>query len=258
MHNIAYFCSMIKEERLRLILEILSNDQKVLLSTLSEKLNVSADTIRRDIKSLSDQGLLKAVRGGAVPHSSVPRHFRAREHYDTASKQLIASKALPFLKAGQVVLFDGGTSTLALAALIPADMKITVITHSFPIANILEDHPSVELIFAGGRLNKTSFTAMGQDTIRAFRNIRADLCFLGICSIHPLLGITTKDYEEAALKKTMVDMSKQTIALSTSEKIDKADNYYICAVTEIDSVITDKLPAADSLAAYKEVGLTII
>lgn len=249
---------MIKEERLRLILECLSSDQKVLLSTLSEKLKVSEDTVRRDIKSLSEQGLLKAVRGGAVPHSPIPRHFRAREHYDNASKALIASKALPFLQNGQVALFDGGTSTLALAAILPADLQITVITHSFPIANVLEDHPSVEVIFSGGRLNKTAFTAMGPDTITAFQRVRADICFLGICSIHPLLGVTTKDYEEAALKKIMIETSKQTIALSTSEKIDKADPYYICAVKELDTVITDELPDQASLVVYREIGLNIL
>ena len=98
---------MIKEERLNIILNTLNKDQKVLLSDLSEQLNVSEDTIRRDIKTLSYRGLLKAVRGGAVPHSPTPRHFRAREHYDLGSKDIIARKALQFLENDQVILFDG-------------------------------------------------------------------------------------------------------------------------------------------------------
>lgn len=246
---------MIKEERLNLILEHLTKDRKVLLSELRALLNVSEDTVRRDIKSLSDRGLLKAVRGGAVPHSTGPRHFRAREHYATASKNIIATKALHYLENNQVILFDGGTSTLAVAAGIPADLQLTVVTNSFPIVSILEDHPKVELIFAGGRLDKDTFTAMGLDTHQTFKRIRADICFFGICSIHPTLGVTTVAYEEAAIKRTMVEMSKRTIALSTTEKINKADSYYICPTSSIDTIITDSNPDQIDLAPFQDAGI---
>lgn len=249
---------MIKEERLNIILSILTKDQKVLLSELSHQLRVSEDTIRRDIKTLSDQGLLKAVRGGAVPHSTVPRHFRAREHYDQASKEIIAKKALQFLQGDQVVVFDGGTSTLAVAASIPHHLKMTVVTNSFPIAGVLEDHPNVELIFAGGHLSKASFTAMGQDTLSTFQKIRADICFCGICSIHPSLGITTVDYDEAALKKTMIENAKKTIALATYEKINKADPYFICPVSSIETIITNKPADQADLAAFQEAGVQLL
>ncbi|WP_184541863.1 DeoR/GlpR family DNA-binding transcription regulator [Mucilaginibacter sp. FT3.2] len=249
---------MIREERLQIILDHVSKDQRVLLTELSEHLNVSEDTIRRDIKVLADQNLLTAVRGGAVAHSPIPHHFRAREKHDVASKNVIASKALSFLKEGQVVLFDGGTSTLAVAKSIPLDLKITVVTNSFPVANALEDHPAVEVIFAGGRLYKSSFTTVGHETIQAFRNIRADLCLFGVCSIHPTIGLTTRDYEEAEIKKIMISVSKQTIALSTIEKINTADSYYICPVTELDTIITDVSPTDEQLLIYKEAGITII
>lgn len=251
------FAFMIKEERLNIILSILTKDRKVLLSDLSEQLKVSEDTIRRDIKTLSERGLLKAVRGGAVPHSTVPRHFRARENYDQLSKDIIAAKALQFLENDQVILFDGGTSTLAVAASIPHNLNITVVTNSFPIAGVLEDHPSVELIFAGGRLNKASFTAMGQDTHNAFQKIRADICFFGICSIHPSVGVTTVGYEEAAIKKTMVETAQRTIALATYEKINKADAYFICPVTDIDTIITNKPADHPDLAAYQAAGIDV-
>lgn len=249
---------MIKEERLNIILSILLKDQKVLLSGLSEQLQVSEDTIRRDIKTLSERGLLKAVRGGAVSHSSAPRHFRAREHYDQTSKDIIAAKALQFLQNDQVIVFDGGTSTLAVAASIPHDLRITVVTNSFPIAAVLEDHAYVEVIFAGGRLNKTSYTAMGQDTLATFRKIRADLCFFGICSIHPTLGITTVNYEEAEIKKAMVESSRRIIALATYEKINKADAYYICPVTDIDTIITNKPADQADLVDFLEAGVHLL
>lgn len=249
---------MIKEERLNIILSVLTKDQKVLLSELSEQLNVSEDTIRRDIKTLSDRGLLKAVRGGAVPHSPAPQHYRAREHHDQASKDIIAAKALSFLKNNQVILFDGGTSTLTVAAHIPRDLQITVITNSFPIAMALEDHPTAEVIFAGGRLNKAAYTTMGLETLNTFRNIRADICFFGICSIHPSLGVTTKNFEEAQIKAAMIEMSKCTIALATYEKINKADAYFISPVTAIDTIITNKSPDHTDLSAFDQAGVHLL
>ncbi|MDB5012216.1 MAG: DNA-binding transcriptional regulator of sugar metabolism, DeoR/GlpR family [Daejeonella sp.] len=249
---------MIKEERLQLILEHLSRNQKVLLAELSDHLKVSEDTVRRDIKVLSDQGLIKAVRGGAIAHSPIPHHFRAREKHEVSQKKIIATKALQFLQHGQVVIFDGGTSTLAVAESLPRDLKITVLTNSFPIVSVLEDHPNIELIFAGGRLYKPSFTTVGHEAIKVFQNVHADLCFLGVGSIHPVIGLSALDYEDAQLKKTMVETSKQTVALSTLEKIDTAEPYIICPVTNLDALITDESPENEKLKIYKDLGILVI
>src|SRR4051812_41000055 len=105
---------MLKEERLQWILVRLEQDKKVLLSTLSGELSVSEDTIRRDIRELSEQGLLKMVRGGAVPHAPGPKHFTDRIHVASRDKEEMARKAVSLLHDGQVVIFDGGTSTLAV------------------------------------------------------------------------------------------------------------------------------------------------
>ncbi|WP_255697680.1 DeoR/GlpR family DNA-binding transcription regulator [Fulvivirga ligni] len=123
---------MLKEERFQYILDELSKNNKVLLDKLSDELNVSIDTIRRDIKELDTQGLLKAVRGGAVPHSPNPLNFMDRLDYDSEAKQIIANKALSLFHDGQTVIFDGGTSTLAIANLLPKELKLTVVTNSFP------------------------------------------------------------------------------------------------------------------------------
>jgi DeoR/GlpR family transcriptional regulator of sugar metabolism len=249
---------MIKDERLEQILAHVARQRSVSLTDLSNALNVSEDTIRRDIKSLSDQGLLKAVRGGAVAHSPTPRHFRAREKHDMDQKRIVASKALQFIKDGQVIFLDGGTSIQALAELIPADMKITVVTHSFPVVSVLEDHPTAEVIFAGGRLCKTAFTTIGYETIQTFKNFRADLCLMSVCSIHPTMGLTTVNHDEAQVKRTMMEMAGQTIALSTIDKLNTAESYYISPATAIDIIVTDAEANDDRLTAYKQAGITII
>jgi DeoR/GlpR family transcriptional regulator of sugar metabolism len=249
---------MVKEERLQVIIDNLEKDSKVRLDELSTLLNVSEDTVRRDIKELDSQGLLRAVRGGAISHSPVPQHYREREKYNQQHKQIIAHKALQFLKDGQVVFFDGGTSVVALAAALPKDLKITIVTNSFPVANILEDHPSAEVIFAGGRLHKTAFTTMGPETIDTFRKIRADICMLGICSLHHSMGITSIIYEDAQLNNIMINQAQKTIALSALEKINTVEPYYVCPVTDVDVIITETDPDDADLAPYKHLGIEVL
>ncbi len=247
---------MLKEERLQLILCRLEENKKVRLCDLSEELSVSEDTIRRDIRELSERGLLTMVRGGAIPHAPGPKSFTDRIHFASKDKQIIARKALEFLHDGQVVIFDGGTSALAVASILPKDLKITVATNSFPVASMLEDHQNVEVLFAGGRLYKESFVTTGFETIRFFQQIRADICFLGICSIHLQIGVTSHFYEEAEVKKTMIAASNLVVALTTPEKIDTAESYYICPATDLNTIITT-IPHDARLQLFNAAGISI-
>jgi DeoR/GlpR family transcriptional regulator of sugar metabolism len=249
---------MLKEERFQLILNKLSEDQKVTLKSLSKQLKVSEYTVRRDLKELTDQGLLKAVRGGAVPHSPTPHHFADRMHYQSDVKKIIAAKAAGLLQNGQVVAFDGGTTALAIASILPQDLQITVVTNSFPVADVLESHPNIEVLFAGGRLYKSAFSTIGHDAIRFFQNIRADLYFMGICSIHPTIGVTTINYEEAEVKKAIVDVSKQVVALTPHERINTAEAFFICPATTVDIIITDEEGREVTEKHFKDSGIEVM
>ncbi|WP_439582686.1 DeoR/GlpR family DNA-binding transcription regulator [Dyadobacter bucti] len=249
---------MLKEERFQVILDRLGQEQKVYLGRLSALLNVSEDTIRRDIKELADQGLLKSVRGGAVPHSPGPHHFRDRMSHDKEQKQIIAVKALDFLKDGQVVVFDGGTSALLIAQSLPKDLHITVVTNSFPIVSLLEEHEHVEVLFAGGRLLKDSFVTIGNDTVQFFKKFRPDICLLGICSIHTELGVTGPDFEESEVKRAMIESSKEVIALATLEKLGTAEAYYVCPTDNLSVIVTDQSADYEEFDVYKEKGIRMV
>ncbi len=249
---------MLKQERFQLILEQLGQDQKVLLPALSTLLNVSEDTVRRDIRELSDQGLLKAVRGGAVPHAPGPHHFKDRVGYGNEQKQIIAEKALGFLHDGQVVIFDGGTSALLIARSLPRDIRLTVITNSFPIASILEEHEYVEVLFAGGRLLKKSFVTIGSEAIHFFGKFRADICFLGICSIHLQLGVTGPDFEESEVKRAMVTASKEVIALASLEKLGTAEAFHVCDTGRLSVIVTDEPENLKDIDIYRAKGISVL
>ncbi|MFC6100717.1 DeoR/GlpR family DNA-binding transcription regulator [Olivibacter domesticus] len=248
---------MIKAERQQLLTKHIANKQSAQLKELSELLNVSEDTVRRDIKELADLGIIKAVRGGAIAHSPVPHHYRERENLQVTQKEIIAQKAVRFVEDGQVVFFDGGTSTLAVAAALRKDIQITVVTNSFPVVNILEDYPSAEVIFIGGRLNKKAFTTFGSETIDAIRTIKADISFLGICSIDLEYGITTRDYEDCIIKKNIVANAKRVIALSTINKVGTAEPFVVCSVNAIDVILTDDAIDEKTAALFEEQGVLI-
>jgi DeoR/GlpR family transcriptional regulator of sugar metabolism len=249
---------VLKEERFRHILDRLTQDQKVTLKSLSKQLKVSDYTVRRDLRELTDQGLLKAVRGGAVPHSPTPHHFSDRLNYQSDVKKIIAEKALTLIQNNQVIALDGGTTAMAIATLLPRDMQLTVVTNSFPIVTVLETHPSIEVLFAGGRLYKTAFTSIGHDAIRFFKNVRTDIYFMGICSIHPTIGVTTIHYEESEVKKAIVDVSKQVVALTPVERINTAEAFFICPSTSVDIIITDDDGKASTEESFKELGIGVM
>ncbi|NSL89629.1 DeoR/GlpR family DNA-binding transcription regulator [Chitinophaga solisilvae] len=248
---------MLKEERLDYILKKLQTDHKVLQTELSTDLQVSEDTVRRDLEVLAQSGQLIKVRGGAIPHSPNPYSFKERIVFHEHDKKQIAAKALSFLHDGQTIIMDGGTSTLSLVKLFPPHLHITVITNSVPILAQLVEHPAIELVFTGGRIGKDSRTAGGMDTIRMLEKLHADICFLGICSLHPYAGVTGLDLGEADVKTAMVAASNKTIALATSDKMDTAEPYRVCDITAIDTIITDK-PELDTFKPYINLGIQVI
>ncbi|PSL49105.1 DeoR family transcriptional regulator [Chitinophaga niastensis] len=248
---------MLKEERLDYILKKLQTDHKVLQTELSSDLQVSEDTVRRDLESLALNGQLIKVRGGAIPHSPNPYSFKERIQYHEDDKKHIAHKALSYLHNGQTIILDGGTSTLTLAKLFPANLHITVITNSVPIVAQLIEHPSIAIIFTGGLIGKDSQTAGGMDTIRMLQKLRADICFLGICSLHPDAGVTGLDLGEADVKSAMVESANKTIALATSDKMGTAEPFKVCDITGLDTIITDN-PDLPSLKPYLNLGIQVI
>ncbi|MBE9583881.1 DeoR/GlpR transcriptional regulator [Mucilaginibacter sp. JRF] len=247
-----------KEQRLLKLITEVENSGKVDMRSLGEKFDVSIDTIRRDIKELHDKGLLKAIRGGAIAHSPIPKPFRDRLNFDSEEKKIIALKAVKLLQNDQTIILDGGTSTLALANNIPTEIRLTVVTNSFPIVNVLESHPNIDILFAGGRLRKMGFDTAGTETIRMYESIRADLCFMSVYSIHHKIGITAKEYEDAELKRSIVKYAQKVVALATASKTDTAEAFFVCDMDAIDFLVTDVDPLDEKMRMFREFGLNVI
>lgn len=251
---------MLKEERLDFILQRLKTDQVVKLTDLSNSLQVSEDTIRRDIETLDRNGLCQKVRGGAVPHSPNKKAYAFKDRVNASEHQkaVIAQKAITLIQPGSTILLDGGTTTFKLASLIPMSLPLTVITNSIPVVTALMDHPNIEVLLAGGRIFKSSQVTTGLESIRMLEKIRVDIFFTGVCSLHPELGVTLPDFDEAEVKRTMLRSANKVVAITTHDKLGTAESFKVCDIKEVDTIITEINSQDDCFKPYKELGIQVL
>ncbi len=249
---------MLTEERRRSIIKTLQRDGKVLASELSKTLHVSEDTIRRDLRELAVSGKLQRVHGGALPRSPASASFTERQQQAPAAKAAIAQAAIQLIRPNQVIILDGGTTPLQVAQHLPIDLHATIITHSLPIALALAEYPAIEVILIGGKLYKHELVTTGAAAVEAFHDIRADLCFLGIGSLHPEVGISTLDLEEAYVKRAMIASAAEVVALTSADKLGTASPHIVGPLNDLTHLVTERSVPNEVLAPYRALGITIV
>ena len=249
---------MLREERLQIILKMLETDQRVSSVQLSEILNVSDDTIRRDLNELAENGLLKKVHGGAIPKSPSPYKLTERINIAHEEKLVLAQKAQQFFKDGQLIILDNGSTNMEVAKLMSPDLKATVFTTSIPIAQILCEHPNIELFMLGGKVFKDAQNTYGTEVMELLSNIRADVFLLGVCGMHHKIGVTMPDWGESVVKRKMVEVSEKVIALVTADKLNTAENYVVCSYQQIDVMLADDTISEPQLLDYQGKGVDVL
>ncbi len=250
-------CCMLKRERQAFILKQINLHNRVLSSDLSTEMNVSEDTIRRDLLELSDADKLIKVHGGALSksfHSS----FLREDIYQLDAKKIIATKALDLIKDGMFVLTSGGTTIIEMARILPAELKATFFTGSIPAAYEYAKHPNIELIFIGDKISKGSQITVGGEAIMKINSIKPDLCLLGINAIDLKAGVTDNDWDVVQVKKAMVEAASKTAVLTITEKMNSEQKLKICDIDQVDYLITE-IGHQDALFhSYAKAGITIM
>lgn len=249
--------SVLTSHRKQNILERLRQTGQIVAKDLSEEFGVSEDTLRRDLRELAAEGLLQRVHGGALPASPAMGDFAARLNLATEEKQRIGRAAAAMVQPGQVVILDGGTTAVQIARHFAPELKATVITHSPTIAIELVAHRNVEVILIGGRLFKHSVVAVGAPAIENIRRIHADAYFMGVTGIHPKVGLTTGDFEEAHVKRALSESAAETIVLASPEKLNAVSPYLIAPVSEIAGMIVAAGTKQKVLAPFTRLGIPI-
>lgn len=248
---------MLKKERHDYVMRQVNLHNRVLTSDLVQLLNVSEDTIRRDLQEMSDDNLLYKVHGGALSksyHSS----FDNSTVYAKEAKMNIAKKTIHLIKDGMVILTGGGTTIIEMVKQLPEYLQATFFTISPVVAIELAKYPKVEVILIGGIFSKNSQITYGGHVISQLSEINADLCLLGTSALHPKDGITDTDWEINQLKKTMLNSSKKSAILCISEKLNISLRLKVASLENISFLVTELDPDDTRLEEYKVKGLEVL
>lgn len=247
---------LLKKERQLQIIKQINLHNKILSSDLSLALNVSEDTIRRDLNELAQDNKIIKVHGGALSKSY---NFTATQAdtYAYDEKNIIAQKTIKLIKDGMTILTSGGTTIRAIANLLPENLHVTFFTISPLISLELIEHPNAEVILLGGKLSNISKVSVGGEVVSKINDIKADLCILGINGLDQE-GISDSDYEVVQVKKAMIKASRQVIASTISEKLNSALRLKVCSLFEIDYLITELNPQHELLTNYHDTVRNII
>ncbi len=249
---------MLKRERQAFILHQVNLHNKVLSSTLCQEINVSEDTIRRDLQELAEEGKVIKVHGGALSHSFNQVYYPSPNVYSHTQKKAIALKAASLVENGMFVITSGGTTILELARSLPPQLKATFISGSIPAVLEYMHHPNIDVILIGDKVSKNAKITTGADAISKILQIRADLCFLGINSIDINNGITDNDWDVVQIKKAMIESSQKVICLTIAEKINSVQPIHVCNIDKIDVLITELPPSDPLLKPYVDAGIEVL
>jgi DeoR/GlpR family transcriptional regulator of sugar metabolism len=249
---------MLKKERQAYIMHQVNLHNRVLSSSLSHEVNVSEDTIRRDLYELAEEGKVIKVHGGALSHSFNDVHFPTNGVYSQNHKKKIAQKAISLISNGMFVLTSGGTTILELARSLPPQLNATFVSGSIPAILEYMHHPNIEVILIGDKISKNSKITVGVEAIAKIRQMRADLCFLGTNAIDLQHGITENDWDVVQLKKAMIESSQKVVCLTIAEKINSFQPIQICELNKIDILITELAPDDPLLKPYSDAGIQVL
>ncbi len=240
---------MLTQQRKQLILTRLQQDGQIVAKALSEELGISEDTVRRDLRELAAERRLQRVHGGALPASAAVGNLQMRTQLATEDKRALGRAGAALVQPGQVVIIDGGTTSLQVVQHLPLDLRATVVTHSPSVAVALADHLQVEVLMLGGRLFRHSMVNVGASVVEAAAQIRADLYLMGVTGVHAEAGLTTGDFEEAAVKRTLHARAAETVVLASIDKLGAASPFGIAALKELAALV---VPAATTAAMRKQ------
>ncbi|MEU5685511.1 DeoR/GlpR family DNA-binding transcription regulator [Streptomyces venezuelae] len=251
---------MYAPERQQEILRLARDGGRVDVLSLAEVFQVTAETIRRDLKALDRAGLVRRVHGGAIPAGRLDFEPDLAEREGTAAdeKDRIAHAALAELPAEGSVVLDAGSTVARLAAALPLESTLTVVTHGLPTAARLADHPGIQLHLIGGRVRQRTRAAVDAWALRAYGEIRADVLFLAANGFSAEAGLTTPDLAEAAVKRAAVAAARRVVLLADSAKHGQEHFARFGDLSDVDLLITDTGLTDDDAAAIERGGTEVV
>lgn len=247
-------------ERHRFILEALRQKGAVSVAALSEAMDVTTVTVRKDLRLLEEKGALLRSHGGAsLPGIYVnDRPIDEKMQMQVAEKQRIAACAVELLEAEEAIIIGSGTTVRAFAQAIPQTMPLTVLTGAMNVSLALLGHTEIELVQLGGVVRKSSASVVGHYSEAMLADFACTKLFLSVDGISPDFGLTTSNMMEAHLNAQMIKAVPKAIVLADSSKFGKKGFGKICDLENIHTIITDEGLPGSVQRALEDKGVEII
>jgi DeoR family glycerol-3-phosphate regulon repressor len=232
-------------ERRRRILTSLQRSPAITTDEFAAELGVSPETVRRDLIELERRGMLRRVHGGAASLARLARLAPEESAYServleqSEAKRAIGAAAAVLVASGQTVVIDVGTTSLEVARALPHDLRATIATPSLLVAAELSARPHVEVLVAGGRVRSGDLACSGAETVDFFRDLHAEIAFLGSGAISPTAGLTDYHRDEVPTKRVIIANAERVLVLADSSKFDRSAPYRVCDLSDLDGIVTD-------------------
>lgn len=246
-------------ERHRRIVEMARRQEVVRVDELTNFFDVSEVTIRHDLGVLAKDGLLIRKHGGAIINSrtNLAMAFEQRASLNMAIKRAIGITATQFVKPGDTILIDAGTTNLEFARNLPEISPLTVVTNALNVATQVGALCEVNVILLGGLLSRKTVSTIGPNIVRELEDIVVSKLFLGIHAVDPETGLTDVSLEIAQIKRAMIKAAKQVILLADSSKWGKNAFVKIMPLSAVHVVVTDSNLSEETQKAIKDHGIEL-
>ncbi len=251
---------MYAEERQSRIMELARAAGRVEVASLATELDVTPETVRRDLTTLERHGLLRRVHGGAIPIERLGFEpgVDTRRTVLTAEKERIAKAALDLVPEEGAILLDAGTTTYRLADVLPADRELTVVTNGLDIAVALARRPNLTVLVLGGRVRGRTLAAVDVWALDALRDTFVDVAFMATNGVSVERGLTTPDPTEAAVKRAMIGAARRTVLLADHTKVGNDHLIRFADLDDIETFVTDAGLDDEIAAGLEASGLRVI
>nr|WP_311316488.1 DeoR/GlpR family DNA-binding transcription regulator [Peribacillus simplex] len=251
--------NMLPLERQKKIIDLLTVRKVMKLTELTEELQVSIETLRRDMNLLTRQGKIEKIYGGVKLAQSTfgESMIEERMFSQLREKEVIAQKCSEYIHDGDCIYIDSGSTTYQLAKYIKQKKKLTVITNSIPVVNELL-HSEIELLIIGGKVRQNEQSIVAFDYLFNFSELNIAKAFICASGITIEKGISDYNLEEANTRKKIIELSQQVYVAADSTKFGKDVTIGIAPLDKIDYIITDDHLHQDFISSFQGTGTHLI
>ena len=248
------------EERRQAILQQVQQAGRVSVTELSHDFGVSEVTIRADLQALAEINLLVRTHGGAVPTGrGLPElSLSLRRQQQVSEKNRIGEAGANLVSDGDAIFLDTSSTALAIAQRLKHCRHLTIITNSLAIAQEMLDAPGVTVVMPGGQLRRETVSLIGADGLGILRKFNIQKGFFGAHGLSVPEGLTDVSADEAEVKRPMVAMCRQVVAVIDATKWGRVGLASFARIDEINTVITDSHAPPERVAEVRESGIDIL